>query len=260
MKHLKELHLVENHISAIENDGFKGATKLTMINLRRNLIKRIPKNTFNGADLPQVQDIYLHNNHLRSIASETFCNMTLLSYIDLRNNKIAHISQDAFKGLTKLEILLLTRNLLTSTAWIIGNANSFQNLNLLVIEYNRLKTLSTNLLDSLPKTSYLRLAENPWICDLSLKLVYDAWMVRRNRKTDLSGWSCQIPRKPNQRKKVSDLSNETLEMLSFAEDFHTHTKNRDKVQPSKGSPRIGHSQSPLVIMICTCTGVFGLVR
>ncbi|GFN91639.1 variable lymphocyte receptor [Plakobranchus ocellatus] len=259
MRTLNYLWLNGNRIKTIENGAFEGLIQVFDFYLRDNLIERIPASTFIGADVPLTKRIYLQNNNLKSIESGAFHNMKELKTIDLSNNRITHISQDAFKGLTNLQELYLYKNLLTSACWVTGNAKSFQSLEWFGIQSNRLKTLPTNLLGSLPSDINLNLEPNPLICDRVLKLIYDALMARVNKRYmeyDLSSWSCENPQNPSHMIKVADLSDDKLEALELAMEDATQPT---KLQYSQASPRVGHSQSPLV-MICTCTGVFGLLR
>ncbi|GFN74436.1 variable lymphocyte receptor b [Plakobranchus ocellatus] len=239
MEWLNNLVLNRNRISTIESGALEGLTNLLVLRLENNLIKHIPNNVFNRADVPELQYIDLSNNKLEIIESETFSNLTELDVLYLNHNRITYISQDAFKGLTKLSTLNLYDNSLTSAAWVVG----LPSLQMLNIGANLLKTLHTNILDSLYNIEFLNLEANPWICDQNLKLVYDALKVPGEI-------SCRNPRNLTQRIKVADLSNETLEMFTSAEKDTTH---------SQASARLGQSQPPLVI-IGICSGVVGLVR
>ncbi|GFO00898.1 leucine-rich repeat-containing protein 4b [Plakobranchus ocellatus] len=238
MKYLDFLQLAENRIRKIKTSIFKGLSKLRYLNMSHNLIKYIPKNAFSGADVTQEGISNLLTNKLESINGE-------ILLIDLSHNRITHISQDAFKGLTNLHKLYLYNNLLTSVSWVIGNANSFQSLEWLEIGANHLKTLPTTLLDSLPYLHTLILEPNPWICDRSLKLVYETLTVPN---INLSSWSCKNPLDLTQTIKVADLNNDTLQMFALAQEGK-----------SQASPGFGYSQSPLVIT-GFCTGIVVLVR
>ncbi|GFN91676.1 variable lymphocyte receptor [Plakobranchus ocellatus] len=229
MKDLVYLDLNRNRIRTIESGAFEGLTSLLWLHLGENLIKHIPTNVFNGADVPNLAIIEMKDNELESIEIETFSDMTQLEAIDLSNNRISHISHDAFKGLTKLSSLDLSNNSITSVAWVIGNTNSFQNLEVLEIHANCLKTLPTNILDSLPRLIHMELEPNPWRCDRNLKLVYDAWMVADIYK---ASWSCENPWNLSQTIKVADLSNDTLEMFTLSvEDTTRASQTTPKIIP-----------------------------
>ncbi|GFO20432.1 hypothetical protein PoB_004693700 [Plakobranchus ocellatus] len=62
----------------------------------------------------------------------------------------------------------------------------------------------------MPRLRDVILLSNPWICDRSLKLIYDAWTKRGNKGLDL--WSCQNPQNTSQTLVVANIRNATLEI------------------------------------------------
>ncbi|GFN91638.1 variable lymphocyte receptor [Plakobranchus ocellatus] len=190
MKHLQEIFLLRNRIRTIERGAFTGLNKLSILFLKGNQLKRIAKNTFEGADIPELVTLNLRGNELESIESETFCHLKKLQNIDLSFNSITHIADGAFKGLTLLTELNLQHNSLTSAAWVIGNADSFQHLAVLDISNNDLHTLPKNIKDSLPRVHSLNLKHNSLICDRNFLLIYESLPIILS---DWKKWYCKIP-------------------------------------------------------------------
>ena len=84
-----------------------------------------------------------------------FAQFTQLKSLDLQQNIISMVEDDAFSGLSQLTTLLL--------------------------QHNRLKTASEEVLLPLPRLSYLRIYDNPWSCQCPLDSLVRTLQVPSNR-------------------------------------------------------------------------------
>ncbi|GFO46230.1 variable lymphocyte receptor a [Plakobranchus ocellatus] len=272
MKNLTQINLYRNEIKGIERGGFKGLMKLRALILGANLIRHIPKNIFNEAVLPQLEYLSLESNKLERIENETFCNLTRLTSLKLNNNSISYISQEGFKGLSNLIRLVLSGDKqalldnsinisydrqVTTSVKTRRKCGELTEAKIITYKGQPFQVTTNKLPESMPGLRLLVLDTNPWICDRNLKLVYDTWIDRQHRDTDLSSWSCKNSRHPNEISRVGDLSNEMLDMWASEEEDRTRPEDvPEKSRQSRASPRFGHSQPPLIIT-GICTGVAG---
>lgn len=84
-----------------------------------------------------------------------FAQFTQLKSLDLQQNIISMVEDDAFSGLSQLTTLLL--------------------------QHNRLKTATEEVLLPLPRLSYLRIYDNPWSCQCPLDSLVRTLQVPSNR-------------------------------------------------------------------------------
>lgn len=102
---LEILNASHNELSNIQIFQ-QNASKLTEIDLSHNQLRRIPPDSFRGAD--QLAMIHLSHNDINSINAATFANSTNLEYIDLSDNRFWSVP--VFPHNKKLKELHLENN------------------------------------------------------------------------------------------------------------------------------------------------------
>lgn len=134
---LSTLNLSKNQISVLTNDAFKFLTSLVELDLSRNVIegKSLEENMF--YDLKKLKVLNMEKNPLRYIKKDTFVFMELpsllsldlshceisdmeagsidlpsLEFLDISWNMISTFSMDAFKMLTNLQTLDMSHNMI----------------------------------------------------------------------------------------------------------------------------------------------------
>ncbi|CAL4148213.1 unnamed protein product, partial [Meganyctiphanes norvegica] len=172
-----------------------------VLDLRRNNLQIVPKDSFLERGLVNLQKIWLRGCNIKRIERGAFRKLTNLVELDLTDNNLNVIPIDVLKDVPGLRVLLLAHNSISTVP-----AGAFKKTSELVridLSHNRIQamkerafdslsrlkvlTLSTNLLQTvmpgllLPLTSLqgLHLDVNPWHCDCHLRSLR-RWMVERN--------------------------------------------------------------------------------
>lgn len=186
LKNLKDVNLMNNEISAIEDNIFEGSeTERMNLRLRGNKVKSIHSKAFRG--LYANSKIDLRDNFLRSLHPDTlhgvriltldlsyntinglperlFENQDQLYFLELRENNISSLDDQVFFDLSSLETLDLSSNKLDDLP-----IDLFQNNKLLAtINLDSNKFTAPPLLN-LPSKIDLTLKNNPVLCDCELK-------------------------------------------------------------------------------------------
>lgn len=174
---LREITLMRNYITRIEEDSFTGLHVLESLNLSSNLLKELKRSTFVG--LENLQRLHLDNNVIKGLKNGTFLPLRHLRILDLSKNAIRTIEDGTFQGLGKLEALHLDENRLVMFEmtmlkylcnleeltlsynnlqfFFLSSNISFKYLHMIDLSYNHVQFLSSSLLVRLPKLEVLKL-------------------------------------------------------------------------------------------------------
>ncbi|XP_019645594.1 PREDICTED: insulin-like growth factor-binding protein complex acid labile subunit [Branchiostoma belcheri] len=187
---LKRLVLADNKIQNLPDMVFNGAIALEFLDLISNSISKIIQTTFSrlfnltalymdGNNITYVEDgafrnlvklhtLSLFNNTLQSISASTFIGLapddrtdnTGLEELDLTWNRLTTVRKDDFARLTKLKILWLYGNKITSEGLEDGSFANLGNLVSLSLFDNLLTNFSTATFQGLPSLEMLHLGQN----------------------------------------------------------------------------------------------------
>ncbi|XP_053408286.1 podocan-like [Mercenaria mercenaria] len=105
---LNALILEDNGLEYIEPGSFSSMTSLTDIFLFVNYLEHIP-----GPFPASIKSIHLDNNRIESIPPDIFQNGTKLNILSLRINNITSIHTNAFQNIESIQELHLERNTLS---------------------------------------------------------------------------------------------------------------------------------------------------
>lgn len=148
------LTLVKNSLFGLEQ-----MQKLTVNNLKMELLKR---DLFTG--MPKLVELIMTGN-IRRIEYDAFLEVKQIKTLVLSNCQIVNISMDGFIGLTKLQYLDLSKNLLEYVPP--GTFDHLINIRELYLNGNKFKQLPRDIFSKIiPKL--LRLNENPWHCSCEM--------------------------------------------------------------------------------------------
>lgn len=143
------LDLSANNIESI--DGlFEKNVKLLILNLERNLIKRVHRDAFNN--LHSLTLINLNHNLLEELDEGIFRNNRNMTNLALKYNNLRRIGADFFRNLKNLKTISMIFNNLTELAESTFVHN--KELEVVSIIGNQLRVLNGSLLKSLPKLSH----------------------------------------------------------------------------------------------------------
>ncbi len=183
---LQYLWLNHNHLTSVDENAFVDLTRLLALYLGDNQLTGVP----DVSGLGSLSTLSLNHNHLTSVDDEDFDSddvLFALTYLDLSHNQLASVSANAFRDLkgflthlylnnnklagsspdsfwelTKLQVLFLNHNQLT-TPPALGNPN----LAVLNLQHNQLtfSPLQTDIpaVDRLWLYGNDDLSDQPWI-------------------------------------------------------------------------------------------------
>lgn len=187
LKNLKKIDLSENKISFLKTSHLsQNFPALETLHLNNNFIRfvlpdEVSPNATTGCSLRTVN---LSNNQISSFPPMALISCKSLTKLTLANNSLAILEQETFDGLTSLEVLDLSGNLLQSSQLqsrlfrdlgslieLILSRNQVEtiddflssfalNLNILRLDHNSLTTIPSKIFNSMTKLKELDLSNN----------------------------------------------------------------------------------------------------
>uniref|UniRef100_A0A3P8W1I3 Reticulon 4 receptor-like 1b n=1 Tax=Cynoglossus semilaevis TaxID=244447 RepID=A0A3P8W1I3_CYNSE len=128
------------------------------------------------------------DNHLKVLPDNIFVDLHNLSHLFLHGNRLWSLNQNTFRGPRALDRLLLHQN---QIEWVDHSAfQDLKHLSTLYLFNNSLLQLSRQCLDMLPSLEYLRLNNNPWVCDCR---ALSLWLWLKQFRGSTSTVGCQSP-------------------------------------------------------------------
>lgn len=153
LPNLEKFAVVDSKLSELQQNDFKGLTKLDEIKIERNNISLIEKGVFD--EIPQLKNLHLANNNIKSLPENVFAKLTRLEILNLTANKIAIFSAN----------FLPTRPAIKE----------------IYLQHNELEIIDAKIIKLLRRVDLIDLKNNPCIdilfrkitADKSLKNIYD---------------------------------------------------------------------------------------
>ncbi|XP_054727146.1 protein toll-like [Anastrepha obliqua] len=173
-------------LETLHMDLFKNSTKITSLNMNKNLLTTLPKNLLN--DQQKLLSLDLSLNRLQSLPDTLFQNTKHLRVLKLSHNQLVEISSELFSPLSNLEHLYLNNNNLINI-----NFNAFRdttNLKSLQLENNQIGLANASGLIDYTSSPfrYLFKLEKLNLRNNSIKYLHKDWRAQllALRKLDLS--------------------------------------------------------------------------
>ncbi|XP_076404575.1 reticulon-4 receptor [Peromyscus maniculatus bairdii] len=180
---LEQLDLSDNaQLRVVDPTTFRGLGHLHTLHLDRCGLQELGPGLFRG--LVALQYLYLQDNNLQALPDNAFRDLGNLTHLFLHGNRIPSVPEHAFRGLHSLDRLLLHQNHVTRV-----HPHAFQDLGRLMTLYlfaNNLSMLPAEVLVPLRSLQYLRLNDNPWVCDCRARPLW-AWLQK------FRGSSSEVP-------------------------------------------------------------------
>ncbi|XP_045391061.1 reticulon-4 receptor [Lemur catta] len=184
---LEQLDLSDNaQLRAVDPATFHGLARLHTLHLDRCGLRELAPGLFRG--LAALQYLYLQDNGLQALPDDAFRDLGNLTHLFLHGNRIPSVPERAFRGLHSLDRLLLHQNHVARV-----HPQAFRDLGRLMTLYlfaNNLSALPAEALAPLRSLQYLRLNDNPWVCDCRARPLW-AWLQKfRGSSSELP---CSLP-------------------------------------------------------------------
>ncbi|XP_072942308.1 uncharacterized protein [Epargyreus clarus] len=155
LERLKKLNLENNKISRLEKDTFNGTVSLTTVNLCNNLLSYISKDAFTSTN--NLKDVDFSNNSLKYLPADLFQNKSINSFSVTKNNLEGAITRGTFEGIheTELDISFQRITAIEDFAFF-----GLDQLTLLLLNSNKIRTISKNAFNTLKSLKQLDLSNN----------------------------------------------------------------------------------------------------
>uniref|UniRef100_A0A8C4PM06 Reticulon 4 receptor n=1 Tax=Equus asinus TaxID=9793 RepID=A0A8C4PM06_EQUAS len=187
---LEQLDLSDNsQLRSVDPATFHGLGRLHTLHLDRCGLQELGPGLFRG--LVALQYLYLQDNGLQALPDDAFRDLGNLTHLFLHGNRIPSVPERAFRGLHSLDRLLLHQNRVARV-----HPHAFRDLGRLMTLYlfaNNLSALPAEALAPLRALQYLRLNDNPWVCDCRARPL---WVWLRQFRGSSSELLCSLPSHP----------------------------------------------------------------
>ncbi|KAJ3602044.1 hypothetical protein NHX12_029804, partial [Muraenolepis orangiensis] len=156
---LEELELEHNNLTEVSKGWLYGLRMLRLLQLSQNNIGIIRADAW---EFPQkLQQLDLSFNHLTRLEDTAFVGLGLLEDLNLGYNTIGHLGEGVFGSLASLRSLDIRNN---EISWAIedsiGVFEGMKRLNTLVLQRNKIKSITKKAFEGLEELEHLDLSKN----------------------------------------------------------------------------------------------------
>ena len=159
---LAKLNVSANVISELPRTIFQGSSSLTKLDLSGNLISEVLPYTFAG--LSSLELVYLHHNKIQALRNGAFSDINAEQQNRLRiyisSNEISELSPGIFKDVGYLNLLDLSWNRIHTISQDVLSGSPFASIEFLYLSANMISSLPERVFESLAKCDTLKLGGN----------------------------------------------------------------------------------------------------
>ncbi|RVE72911.1 hypothetical protein OJAV_G00044760 [Oryzias javanicus] len=159
LTNIEELELEHNNLTEIDKGWLYGLRMLRVLQISHNAVGVIRPDAWEFCQ--KLEQLDLSYNHLTRLEETAFVGLGLLESLYLGENSISHLGEGVFGGLTNLRTLDIHNN---EISWAIedsiGLFEGMKKLNNLVLQQNKIKSITEKAFEGLKELEYLDLSKN----------------------------------------------------------------------------------------------------
>uniref|UniRef100_A0A3P9KR96 Leucine-rich repeats and immunoglobulin-like domains 2 n=1 Tax=Oryzias latipes TaxID=8090 RepID=A0A3P9KR96_ORYLA len=159
LTNIEELELEHNNLTEIDKGWLYGLRMLRVLQISHNAVGVIRPDAWEFCQKLELLD--LSSNHLTRLEETAFIGLGLLENLYLGENAISHLGEGVFSGLTNLRTLDIHNN---EISWAIedsiGLFDGMKKLSNLILQQNKIKSITEKAFEGLKELEYLDLSKN----------------------------------------------------------------------------------------------------
>ncbi|XP_028652353.1 leucine-rich repeats and immunoglobulin-like domains protein 2 [Erpetoichthys calabaricus] len=159
LNNMEELELEFNNLTEVSKGWLYGLRMLQVLRVSHNAVSRISPDAWDFCH--RLLELDLSSNHLTRLDETTFAGLGTLESLHLGDNALSHLADGVFNSLSNLQILSLKNN---EISWAIedsvGVFLGLEKLHTLVLQGNRLKSITKRAFAGLDNLKHLDLTKN----------------------------------------------------------------------------------------------------
>ncbi|XP_028302210.1 leucine-rich repeats and immunoglobulin-like domains protein 2 [Gouania willdenowi] len=156
---IEELELEHNNLTEVNKGWLYGLRMLRVLRVSHNAVGIIRPDSWEFCQ--KLEELDLSHNHLTRLEETAFIGLSLLESLNLGENSISHLGEGLFSSLASLRTLDFRNN---EISWAIedsiGLFDGMKKLNTLILQQNKIKSITKKAFDGLEELEHLDLSKN----------------------------------------------------------------------------------------------------
>ncbi|XP_066521237.1 leucine-rich repeats and immunoglobulin-like domains protein 2 [Hoplias malabaricus] len=159
LDNMEELELEHNNLTELNKGWLYGLHMLRVLRVSQNNIGLIRADAWEFCH--RLEEMDLSYNHLSRLEDWAFTGLGQLQNLNLGENRIMHLGEGVFGGLTNVRILDIRNNDISlAIEDFVGMFVGMKKLNTLILQKNKIRTITKRAFESLGELEHLDLSKN----------------------------------------------------------------------------------------------------
>ncbi|KAK6321512.1 hypothetical protein J4Q44_G00084880 [Coregonus suidteri] len=159
LNNMEELELEHNNLTEVNKGWLYGLRMLRVLRISQNAIGIIRPDAWEFCQ--NLEELDLSFNHLTRLEETAFSGLGLLENLNLGDNSVSHLGEGVFSSLANLHSLDIRNN---EISWAIedsiGVFVGMKKLNTLILQRNKIKSITKKAFEGLEELEHLDLSKN----------------------------------------------------------------------------------------------------
>ncbi|XP_068598119.1 leucine-rich repeats and immunoglobulin-like domains protein 2 [Brachionichthys hirsutus] len=159
LNNMEELELEHNNLTEVNKGWLYGLHMLRVLRVGHNAVAVIRPDAWEFCQ--KLEELDLSFNHLSRLEGTAFVGLGLLGSLNLGENAISHLGEGVFSDLASLHTLDIRKN---EISWAIedsiGVFDGMKKLNTLILQQNKIKSITKKAFEGLEELEHLDLSKN----------------------------------------------------------------------------------------------------